>query len=227
MELPFVRNKRTNIPSEEQSKLSNATIITEINTSHKAVAFTFDDGPNPLYTPQVLEIFQEVSGKATFFMIGKHMLDHPEIVSQVTEQMHEIGNHTYSHPRLTEISSTESAQEVIRTDTIIKELTGTKPTTFRPPFIDYNDETVSMMKKLDYHMISAVNFEATDWEMPGVAHIVSKTKSKIRNGSILLFHDGFGDRSQTIEAVRLLAFELTSEGYQLVTVSQLLSLKNK
>ncbi|MGM0899649.1 MAG: polysaccharide deacetylase family protein [Bacillota bacterium] len=207
--------------------MSPATIITEINTNHKAIAFTFDDGPNPLFTPQVLEIFQEVSGRATFFMIGKHMLNHPEIVSQVTEQMHEIGNHTFSHPRLTELSSTESAEEIIRTDKIIMELTGTEPKTFRPPFIDYNDETVSLLKKLDYHMISAVNFEATDWEMPGVAHIVSKTRDQVRNGSILLFHDGFGDRSQTIEAVRLLATELTSQGYRLVTVSELLSLKNQ
>lgn len=207
--------------------MSDTTIITEIKTTHKAVAFTFDDGPNQLYTPQVLEIFKEVSGKATFFMIGKHMLNHPELVSQVTGQMHEVGNHTYSHPRLTELSSTESAEEIITTDKIIKELTGTKPKTFRPPFIDYNNETVSIMKKLDYHMISGVNFEATDWEMPGVDHIVTKTRSQVRNGSIFLFHDGFGDRSQTIEAVRLLANELTSQGFQLVTVSELLGLKNK
>jgi peptidoglycan-N-acetylglucosamine deacetylase len=207
--------------------LSDTTIITEIKTNHKAVAFTFDDGPNPLYTPQVLEIFEAVSGRATFFMIGEHMLKHPELVSRVVEQKHEIGNHTYSHPRLTELSSTESAEEIIRTDEIIKKLTGIKPKAFRPPFIDYNDETVSMVKRLEYKMISAVNFEATDWEMPGVAHIVSKTRSQVRNGSILLFHDGYGDRSQTIEAVRLLATELTSQGYRLLTVNELIGLKNK
>jgi peptidoglycan-N-acetylglucosamine deacetylase len=206
--------------------LSDTTIITEIKTNHKAVAFTFDDGPNPLYTPQVLEIFKEVSGKATFFMIGKHMLNHPELVSQVTEQMHEIGNHTYSHPRLTELSSTECAEEIITTDKIIKELTGAKTKLFRPPFFDYNNDTASIMERLDYHMICA-NVSSNDWEMPGVEHIVSKTRSQIQNGSIVLFHDGFGDRSQTIEAVRLLATDLTSQGYQLVTVSELISLKNK
>ncbi|MDQ0253329.1 peptidoglycan/xylan/chitin deacetylase (PgdA/CDA1 family) [Evansella vedderi] len=202
--------------------MSNTNIIHEIPAKQKAVAFTFDDGPHPIYTPQILEIFKEVSGKATFYMIGKHMLEHPEIVNNVVEQSHEIGNHTYSHPFLTKLSKDDCKEEIKESDSIIKKLTGQRAATFRPPYFDFNEDTVSIVQDFSYKMIGAVNMDAVDWEQPGVNHIVTKSRNHIRNGSIFLFHDGLGDRSQTVEAVRILVKELVDEGYQLVTVSELM-----
>ncbi|WHY03400.1 polysaccharide deacetylase family protein [Neobacillus sp. DY30] len=198
-------------------------MINEIPTSQRAIAITFDDGPNPVYTPQVLEIFSEAKGKATFFMIGEQMRNHPEIVKQVAAEGHEIGNHTFTHPKLSQLSKAECLTEIEQTEKLIEELAGQKPVIFRPPYLDYNQETVTLLQNKEYPMIGALNLEAQDWEQPGVEHIFEKSREAVKNGSILIFHDGYGDRSQTIEAVRMLVSELTLQGYKLVTVSELLA----
>jgi peptidoglycan/xylan/chitin deacetylase (PgdA/CDA1 family) len=204
--------------------LGEKLLINDVSTSQKVVAITFDDGPNPIYTAQVLDIFRESEGKATFFMIGEQMDQYPEMVKKVVEQGHEIGNHTYTHAKLSQLSPEECVEEIERTEKLIQELVGQKPVVFRPPYLDYNDDTILVMQQKDYPMIGALNMEAQDWEMPGVDHILAKSRDCVKNGSILIFHDGYGDRSQTIEAVRTLVSELTSQGYQLVTVSELLKL---
>jgi peptidoglycan-N-acetylglucosamine deacetylase len=197
-------------------------MINEVHTSQRMVAITFDDGPNPLYTPQILEIFSEAKAKATFFMIGEQMKSHPDVVKQVTEGGHEIGNHTFSHPMLSQLSIDDCLAEIEQTEKLAVELDGRKPVVFRPPYFDYNQDTVSLLQQKGYPMIGAVNLEAQDWEQPGVEHILGKSRDVVENGSILIFHDGYGDRSQTIEAVRMLVSELISQDYQLVTVSELL-----
>ncbi|MEF2966457.1 polysaccharide deacetylase family protein [Paenibacillus sp. M1] len=197
-------------------------IINEIQTKRKAVAFTFDDGPNPVYTPQVLEIFREAGGKATFFMIGTQMEQHPELVKAAYEQGHEIGNHTYHHPALPELTKQECREELVRTGELIKEITGSAPKVFRPPYFAYDEQVAEIVDESGYRAIGALNGAATDWEMPGVRHIVDKSREVARAGGILIFHDGFDDRSQTIEAVRILVSELKAEGYELLTVSELL-----
>ncbi len=202
--------------------MSSFGIIHEVSTKRKAIAFTFDDGPNPVYTPQVLEIFREAGAKATFFMIGSQMELNPEWVKVAHKQGHEIGNHTYTHPSLPELNKTECREELLRTDKMIKTLVGSSPQVFRPPFFAYNEEVAEVVGEFGYKAIGALNGEATDWEMPGVGHIVDKTREQVRPGSILIFHDGYDDRSQTVEAVRILVSELTAEGYELVTVSELL-----
>jgi peptidoglycan-N-acetylglucosamine deacetylase len=197
-------------------------MINEINTSQRVVAITFDDGPNPVYTQQILDIFSEAKGKATFFMIGEQMRNHPEVVKHVAEQGHEIGNHTFTHPKLSQLSLEDCREEIDQTEKLIEDMTGRKPVVFRPPYLDYNQDNVTILQQKGYSMIGALNLEAQDWEQPGVEHILGKSRNVVKNGGILIFHDGFGDRSQTIEAVRMLVSELTSQDYQLVTVSELL-----
>jgi peptidoglycan-N-acetylglucosamine deacetylase len=199
-------------------------MINEVPTSQKAVAITFDDGPNPTYTPQVLEIFSEAKGKVTFFMIGEQMKNHPEVVKQVAALGHEIGNHTFTHPKLSQLSTAKCLEEIEQNEKLIEELAGRKPVVFRPPYLDYDQDTVSLLQQKGYPLIGALNLAAQDWEQPGVRHILEKSRDAVKNGSILIFHDGYGDRSQTIEAVRKLVSELKSQGYQLVTVSELLEL---
>ncbi|NQX59706.1 polysaccharide deacetylase family protein [Paenibacillus qinlingensis] len=199
-------------------------IIQQVSTTQKAVAFTFDDGPNPEYTPQLLDIFDEVSGRATFFMMGKQIELYPETALDVHTRQHEIGNHTYSHPFMTQISLEECERELLVTDELITQVTGSKPVVMRPPYLDFNEEVQEITDKMGYPVIGSNNGGTRDWEMPGVDHILEVTREQVGCGSILLFHDGFGDRSQTIEAVRILAKELTEQGYQLVTVSELLQM---
>ncbi|GIP52647.1 MULTISPECIES: polysaccharide deacetylase family protein [Paenibacillus] len=202
--------------------MSNFEIINEVPIKRKAVAFTFDDGPNPVYTPQVLDIFREAGAKATFFMIGSQMELSPELVREAHEQGHEIGNHTYTHPSLPELLKQECREELIQTEKLIEKLTGVAPKVFRPPYFAYNELVAEVVEELGYKAIGALNGAATDWEMPGVRHIVDKSREQVRPGSILIFHDGYDDRSQSVEAVRILVSELTAEGYELVTVSELL-----
>jgi peptidoglycan-N-acetylglucosamine deacetylase len=202
-------------------------MINEIHTSRRVVAITFDDGPNPVYTPQILDIFSAAKGKATFFMIGDQMRNNPEVVKQVADQGHEIGNHTFNHPKLSQLSMEDCLDEIEQTDKLVEEMTGRKPVVFRPPYLDYNQDTVSILQQKGYPMIGALNLEALDWEQPGVEYILEKSMDVVKNGSILIFHDGYGDRSQTIEAVRMLVSELTSQDYQLVTVSELLKRSEK
>ncbi|MDI4647142.1 polysaccharide deacetylase family protein [Cohnella hashimotonis] len=199
-------------------------IINRVPTLQKAVAFTFDDGPHPIHTPQLLDLFDTVSGRATFFMMGKQMALYPETVMEVHARRHEIGNHSYSHPYMTQIGLDECERELFDTDRLIAKITGVRPTVMRPPYLDYNLDVHAITDRLHYRVIGALNGEAKDWGTPGVDHILEATRKQVGCGSILLFHDGFGDRSQTVEAVRILTKELTEEGYRLVTVSELLQL---
>ncbi|WHX51601.1 polysaccharide deacetylase family protein [Paenibacillus woosongensis] len=206
----------------------STALIHKFDTEEKVVAFTFDDGPNPVYTPQILDIFREAGAKAkaTFFMIGRQIEQHPELARTVHNQGHEIGNHTYTHPYLSKLSAEECAEEIIRTERLIQEIIGVKPLTFRPPYFDYNEQAAGLLGSRGYTLAGAVNGEAMDWEQPGVDHIVEKTRDSLSPGSVLLFHDGFGNRSHTVEAVRILVAELVAEGYRLVTVSELIKLSS-
>lgn len=205
----------------------NAAIIHEVSTEGKAVAFTFDDGPNPVYTPQILEIFREAGARATFFMIGEQMEANPDVVRAVHAEGHEIGNHTYSHPALPEIGEASCRDELARTEVLIEGIIGRKPWVFRPPYFAYDEMVETVAGEFGYEVIGAVNGAAKDWGMPGVDHIVGTTREVLRPGSILLFHDGYEDRSRTVEAVRILVSELREKGYDLVTVSELLHLRSE
>lgn len=198
--------------------------INNVQTNEKVIAFTFDDGPNPEYTPQLLEIFREHEAKATFYAIGIHLDQYPEVARWIHEAGHELGNHTYTHPYLTQLDLAEAEDEIVRSDTRISEITGCRPATLRPPYFDFNAEVKAISDKLGYQAIGCLNGAAEDWNQPGVQHIIDKTLECAANGSIFMFHDGYGDRSQSIEAVRFLVPELISRGYKLVTISELLKL---
>ncbi|WP_366347217.1 polysaccharide deacetylase family protein [Paenibacillus amylolyticus] len=202
----------------------NIAMVEQESVREKVVAFTFDDGPHPVYTPQVLEIFRRAGGQATFFMIGKEIEAHPEIAAEVYRGGHEIANHTYTHPDLTKLTLEEAGEELQRAEHLVQEVTGKPARSFRPPYFGVNDDILSLAAERGYRTIGAVNGDAKDWDNPGVEHIVEHTRSVVKPGSVLIFHDGYGDRSQTVEAVRMLVEELVGEGYRLVTVTELLDI---
>jgi peptidoglycan-N-acetylglucosamine deacetylase len=207
--------------------MATQDILYAVSTTARAVAFTFDDGPNPHYTPQLMDIFREVGGKATFFMIGEQIDAYPEVAAAVHAEGHELANHTYTHPHLPELALDEAREELVKMDARIRAITGKPVQTFRAPYLNVNDDILSLAGELGYRCINAVNLETHDWEQPGVEHILDKTREFVKGGSILLFHDGYGDRSQSIEAVRTLVTELAAEGYQFVTVSELIALADE
>ncbi|MGG0821313.1 polysaccharide deacetylase family protein [Paenibacillus turicensis] len=201
-------------------------LIEKIPTKHKVVAFTFDDGPDAQFTRQILNIFSKVNGKATFFMVGEQMDANEEIAREVYEAGHEIGNHTYSHPDLTTLSLEEATIELQRMDDRIRKLTGKSPSSFRPPFFQINTSIAELATNAGYAMVSACNTGARDWEQPqpSVDFMVTQTKEVTEAGSVFIFHDGYGDRTNTVEAVSILVEALHAEGYRFVTISELIGL---
>ena len=198
------------------------SLVHQVPTDERVVAFTFDDGPDPLYTKQLLDIFHRVNGKATFFMIGQEIDAYEDIAAEVHRAGHEIANHTYSHPDLTNVILEEAQAEMQRADERIRLVTGQPVRSFRPPYFGVNADILSLAAGYGYHSIGAVNGEAKDWEQPGVDYILDHTRPTVGNGCIFLFHDGYGSRSQTVEAVRILVEELTADGYRFITISELL-----
>ncbi|PQP83938.1 polysaccharide deacetylase [Paenibacillus sp. PCH8] len=201
----------------------NISLIDRVSVREKVVAFTFDDGPHPVYTHQLLEIFRNAGGRATFFMIGKEIEVYPEIAAEVHSEGHEIANHTYAHPDLTKLTLEQAGEELQCAEILIRKVTGKPAKCFRPPYFGVNDDILSLAAERGYRTIGAVNGGAKDWDNPGVDYILEHTRPTAEPGGIFLFHDGYGERSQTVEAVRVLVEELAEEGYRFVTVSELLA----
>lgn len=198
-------------------------IVDVVATSEKTVALSFDDGPDPLYTPQMLETLRRFGVRSTFFVIGRELERHVDLAERIVAAGHELGNHTYTHPWLTKLEEEARRDELERTDRLIRAVSGKRPTVFRPPFLAWDEAVVRLAESFGYATVGAANVEAADWTMPGVSFIVEKTLACLRPGAVLLFHDGGGDRSQTVEAVGLLLAELERLGYRTATVGELLA----
>lgn len=191
-------------------------------TRKKLVALTFDDGPDPVYTPQILDILKQYQAQATFYTIGECLDRYPELARAAYDAGHELGNHTMTHPNLTELHAEDICQQLAMTEERIVKLTGEKPVSIRPPYLAANDTVASVAEAFGYALIGAANTEAQDWASPGAEHIAVKTLESVREGAILLLHDSGGDRSQTVEALHRIIPGLLDRGYQVVSVKQLL-----
>lgn len=203
-------------------------VVWEVPTEQKVVALTFDDGPNSVFTPQILEILRENHAKASFFVVGSRVKESPQIAKQIVSEGHELANHTYSHPDMRRLSVKQLLNEVERTEEVIEETTGQKPKLFRPPGGFYNEPTVQAMREHGFLVVMwSWHQDTRDWTDPGVGKIVNKVLKNAQKGDIILFHDHGGDRKQTVQALRQILPELTRRGYQFITVSELLKQANK
>ncbi|MGV3465670.1 MAG: polysaccharide deacetylase family protein [Heyndrickxia sp.] len=197
--------------------------IWDARTSKRMVALTFDDGPDPLYTPQILKLLKTYNAKATFFVIGEHVGEYPEIVRDEVEQGHEIANHTYSHNFLFNSSKKQLKYEMEKTEKIIRETTGLSAAFFRPIGGYYNKRIIQTARDAGYRVIIWTwNQDSKDWKEPGAAKIADNILSDTMPGDIILMHDGGGDRSQTVKALEKILPQLKKAGFEMVTVSELL-----
>jgi peptidoglycan/xylan/chitin deacetylase (PgdA/CDA1 family) len=190
------------------------------NSHIPEIALTFDDGPNPYYTPQILAILQRYGVKATFFDIGYLVSDYPNIVRQEYNQGNVVANHSWSHPVLTSLSAQGIQSQLTSTTSIIQATIGVRPTFFRPPYGAVNYTVLQQARNLHYTSVMW-DGSAEDWSLPGVNAIVSKTLHYARNGAILLLHDGGGNRVQTVAALPIIITTLKSRGFKFVTIQQL------
>ena len=181
----------------------------------KKIALTFDDGPHPYYTEQLLDGLKERDVKATFFVLGKHVEEYPELVQRMSEEGHLIGNHTYSHMQLSQGNSEAFKEELVRTSELIENLTGQEVQYVRPPYGTWNKK---FEKELNMFPV-LWNIDPLDWSSKNVAGIVQKVKAKAKENAIILMHDEY---KTTVTASLQIIDELKEEGYEFVTVEELL-----
>lgn len=200
-------------------------LVCHVPTDERRIALTFDDGPNPILTPQILDLLDRHNARATFFLIGRNVQRWPKLAAEIAARGHEIGNHTQNHLLLPLLPWRLVLREMRRAEHAIHAATGLRPRLFRPPMGWFNRR---MLKALAAHGYRPVlgNVYPQDAARPGSRVIVDRVLARLVPGSIVILHDGSllrADRSQSLEAIETLLPRLVEEGWAVGTVSELLA----
>lgn len=198
----------------QQEKIPTMGRVSESKDSKK-IALTFDDGPHAYYTEQLLRGLKERDVKVTFFITGKSAEAYPEIVRAIYEDDHLIGNHTYNHTQLSSRNEEKFKEEIIKTNEIIKEITGEDTIYIRPPYGSWNKE---FEKELNMFPV-LWTIDPLDWCSSNVSCIVDTVCDKAEENAIILMHDQY---KTTVTAALEIVDRLQAEGYEFVTVDELL-----
>ncbi len=183
------------------------------------IAMTFDDGPSATLTPKLLDILAAHQIKATFFVIGENVAEHPEIVARAAREGHEIGNHSWSHPNFGKMSDDGVRSQLQRTDDAIKSATGSRPTLLRPPYGSITAREKRWIHDQFGYQIILWDVDPYDWKRPGPSVVRNRILKETRPGSIVLSHD---IHPGTIEAMPLTFDALEAKGFKFVTISELI-----
>ncbi|WP_375511477.1 polysaccharide deacetylase family protein [uncultured Nostoc sp.] len=197
----------------------------KLKANEKVIALTFDDGPSPKNTAQILEILKKNNIKATFFMVGQMVKYFPQVAKQVAADGHVIGNHTWHHWYF-QMDGATASSEIDRTADIIYKTTGEKTTLFRPPggFLNNGLAQYAKNKKYAVMMWSEQSGDA-ERRSPQVPMLVKNVLKQAKPGAIVLLHDGGGNRSKSVKALPEMIAGLKTQGYQFVTIPQLLKMQ--
>ena len=182
----------------------------------KVIALTIDDGPDPVYTPQVLALLARYRIAATFSMIGESVAADPALAREVAAAGHQIVNHTWTHADLTRLTPGAVSSQMTRANDMIASATGRRPVMFRAPYGAWSPAVLDRCEQLKLAPLDW-SVDPRDWARPGVRSIVSTIMRTTRSGSIILEHDGGGDRSQTVAALTIALPRLLDAGYRFRT----------
>ncbi|EIJ78768.1 polysaccharide deacetylase [Bacillus methanolicus PB1] len=207
-----------NIPDKTQTRM-----IYMGNSSKKRIALTFDDGPEDIYTPQILEILRQKGVKATFFVVGQQAKAFPELLKQIYKEGHVIGNHSWDHGKLGNFTESQLINDVESTSVEIEKITGYKPNLFRPPYGFLKDEQAEKLYNLGYRTIMWT-IDTIDWSGASSEEILSRVHRNVVPGGIVLQHNFRvpGKLDGTVEALPQMIDELRAQGYEFVTVNELI-----
>ena len=206
--------RQTRAEPEEKGITFNSVHVDE-----PYIAMTFDDGPSATLTPKLLDLLAAHHIKATFFVIGENVAEHPEIVARAAREGHEIGNHSWSHPNLGKMSDEGVRRQLQQTDDAIKSATGERPTLMRPPYGSITDHEKRWIHDQFGYDIILWDVDPYDWKRPGPAVVRARILKETRPGSIVLSHD---IHPGTIEAMPSTFDQLEAKGFKVVTVSELI-----
>jgi cellulose synthase/poly-beta-1,6-N-acetylglucosamine synthase-like glycosyltransferase/peptidoglycan/xylan/chitin deacetylase (PgdA/CDA1 family) len=193
----------------------------------KRIALTFDDGPDPRWTPKIAAALRRLNAPATFFVVGSQVVRHPDVVRRLHRDGFELGNHTFTHADVAALPGWEQRLQLGLTDNTLAGTVGLRPRLFRPPYSSVpgaapqqQADALAEVARRGYDVVLA-DFDGEDWRRPGVDAIVAAATPQGNRGGIVLLHDGGGDRSQTVRAVERLVPALRARGFELVPVSEL------
>ena len=230
----------TKLISDENFKtMPSPYKIDMYGNSPNKIAITFDDGPDPQWTPQLLDVLKEKNAKATFFLIGLEAEKYPGITKRIYAEGHEIGNHTFTHPDISNVSRRYFELELNLTESLFEGKLGVKPVLFRPPYsIDQEPDTADQVRPLEWSQDMGFitvgdKIDPNDWRdnprrtadeivQDVMANLPPCDASNLKCGNIILLHDGGGNRAETVKALPVIIDQLRAKGYELVPVSALL-----
>lgn len=195
--------------------------INVVPTDHPVVALTFDDGPHPTNTPRLLELFAKEEVRVTFYEIGRHVAQHPELARAVVAAGHEIGNHSKTHPRLGDMDIDAVRAELVETQAIVEETTGQVPRTFRAPFISHGPALWTVLDELSLPSIAS-RLQTHDWEKDVTVEQIIERSCRAAPGDVILLHTW---QNKTVEALPEIIRRLREKGLRFVTMTELLALQ--
>jgi peptidoglycan/xylan/chitin deacetylase (PgdA/CDA1 family) len=200
--------------------------FTGLAAGSRQIALTYDDGPNDSYTLRLLEVLAKHNVHATFFLIGRHAENLPALVNEIAKAGHVIGNHTFSHPLLIFKSTSEIRGELLRCQSVLHDAIGKHSNLFRPPFGGRRPAALRVARELGLEPVMW-NVTGYDWNAPPAVAIERKVAKQMRGGDVILLHDGGhkqmgADRSQTVIATDHLIARYKVEGYEFVTIPQMM-----
>ncbi|MEU6086374.1 polysaccharide deacetylase family protein [Streptomyces sp. NPDC047085] len=193
--------------------------ILRISTRGRHMMLTFDDGPHPDYTPHILDTLAKYDVRAMFFVCGEMAVDNKELLARMADDGHVVGNHTWTHPLLTELGRRDIRDEMERTSDVIEDAYGERPQWFRAPYGAWNRAAFQLGAQMGMEPM-AWTVDSTDWEEPGTRTIVDRVESGAAPGVVVLSHDAGGDRSQSVRAIREYLPYLLDSGYRLTVPSR-------
>ncbi len=218
------RNRQQPVSNIELQQRYPEIVVLQGPATTNRVALTFDDGPDPRFTEQVLDILAENNVPATFFVMGSRAIAYPEIVQRMVADGHIVGNHTYFHPNLVKEGDLATLErEVTRTEDTLQEIIGYRTRLFRAPYGFLYNELVEKIAELNYSII-VWSVDSLDWQEDPPAVIAGNVLDNVHPGAIILMHDGGdwdADRTNTIESLREIIPRLKEQGYEFVTVPTL------
>ena len=222
--------KRNLITAEHYNAYPSPYVLTRYGSVPGKVVLTFDDGPDPVITPQILDILAVKHVPACFFIIGGNGEMNTDILRRIVTEGHELGSHTFTHPNIAMISPTQFQLELSSTQRLLASAVGRQTLLFRPPYaVDAEPETPDQVRPIELasqagYFTVGMQLDPDDWQRPGVDEIVRRTieAAKSGEGNVILLHDSGGDRSQTIAALPKLIDGLRAQGFEFISIAQLL-----
>ena len=198
-----------------------SNVYHKIESSDKKIALTFDDGPHPRITPEILEILNEYGIKATFFVIGQNVVNYPETMKLVIESGCEIGNHTYSHKNFKNLGVSEIQDEFERCRQTLLDNFLVDPTLVRPPQGICTEDLCNVSEQMNYDII-LWSIDTKDWAHTSAEDISRNILANAKSGDIILMHDYVSGKVGTCDALRIIIPELINRGFEFVTVGELI-----